>query len=200
MKENRNTVTKETYSNHFKNYLQKFSTLGVREKDIAETFSYCAKENPLVVEYGCAGGRDAKDILRHTTKYIGIDYVEDFIMTAQKELPLGTFLLEDLETYVPPDGTDIIFAFASLLHSDKEKLKTIFSIMHAKLSPKGLVRVSLKYADEYEEKTEIDENGPRIFFYYSESDLREIMLDFSILFMRKEEFSGKISLEILLQK
>ncbi len=193
-------VTQITYSSHFLDYIQKFEESGVRAKDVAEVFSYCKKENASVVELGCGGGREAQEILQHTDNYIGIDYIPEFINHAQHLLPTAQFLLEDLETYTPPHTTDIIFAFASLLHSDKESFKNLILRLYNNLSPYCLVRISLKHADTYAQVIKKDTFGERIFYYYNEDDVLKIASQFNIIFMRKETHAGKDWLEILLQK
>ncbi len=59
-------TTKQTYTLHAQEYLEKFSKLGTRSDDIREVFSYTSCESPIVVEFGCAGGRDAEEILKYT--------------------------------------------------------------------------------------------------------------------------------------
>lgn len=192
--------TKNTYSTNYSEYIDKFNTTGSRDADIDEVFALSHKENPLTIELGCAGGRDAITILRYTNKYIGIDYVPEFIDYAKAHVQCGSFLLADLENYTPPTETDIIFAFASLLHTNKETLRNIFTRIYSSLSTNGLVRISLKQADDYAEQEETDAYGTRTFYYYGESDIRDLTSQFTILFLRTIHFADKKWIEILLQK
>lgn len=193
-------LTQETYSTHFIDYIKKFELNGSRTKDIEETLTYCKKDQPHIVELGCAGGRDALDILKYTKNYIGIDYIREFIDYAKQIIPDANFFVNDLETYTPPQDTDIVFAFASLLHSDKESLQELFLRIHNTLSENGLVRLSIKSKESYSKVVEKDPFGERIFYYYSEKDIREITSQFKIIFIRQETHAGKDWLEILLQK
>ncbi len=193
-------TTKETYSEYFQEYIEKFEQNGPRTEDIQDVFELYKESGAHVVELGCSCGRDAAEIIQYTNRYIGIDYVPEFIEYAKESLPNTTFLTEDIETYTPPAHTDIIFAFASLLHLSKEKLAEVLVKAHTSLSDKGLMRISLKQADEYKEKVETDKFGQRTFYYYSEKDIREITSQFKVIFIHTKAHAGKNWLEILLQK
>lgn len=45
------------------------------------------------------------------------------------------FILADLEEYIFPQGVDIIFSFASLLHTPKETMRRVLDKMYHTLNP-----------------------------------------------------------------
>lgn len=193
-------TTFDTYSLHADNYLSKFSLNGVRVRDIDETFTYISKKNPIVLELGCAGGRDAHHILTKTHNYTGIDYIPQFIEEARKANPEGHFSASDIRTYTPEKEVDIVFAFASLLHLSKEELQVVCENMYKTLPPRGLFRVSLKQSDEYKKEKVSDQCGERVFYYYDKDTLLSLAHLFTPLFMRTEEHAGTQWIEALFQK
>jgi len=172
-KEPLQNFTEATYDKAARGYAEKFKDIGVRSLDVDQVFALVDKENPNVVEIGCGGGREAEYILTKTKNYTGMDVSAGMIEIAYENIPEGNFVKADIAAYHFPESTDIIFAFASLLHSSKEELEVIFNRMHTSLNDDGLVYVSLKRKDEYATAVVEDEYGPREFYYYT----RETVLD-----------------------
>ena len=113
-------------------------------------------------------------ILEYTENYIGIDASEEMIALAKKALPATDFRVADITTFETPMNTDIVFAFASLLHFDKKANAKILAKTHAALSPEGIVYISLK-RDPYEERIVVDDFGPRTFYFYERKDIEEMI-------------------------
>ena len=158
--------TVETYNRSVPGLAQKFANFGPRISDIEKGFSYISKGNPNVLEIGCGYGREAKEILKHTDRYLGMDISEEMIKMAKTELPNCNFEIADIDDYVFPKDLDIIFSFASLLHSDKEHLKLILERAYGSLNQNGIFYISLKH-DKYHSETKEDEFGIRTYFYYT---------------------------------
>jgi SAM-dependent methyltransferase len=198
--EDKKQQTKDTYNDNAQAFADKFDNLGVRVRDIEETFILIKKENPRVLEIGCGNGRDATEIIRRTSDYLGIDVSEKLIELARVKVPGGRFKVVDIESFVFPRGFDIIFAFASLIHVPKEAFKEILSVSYHALNPDGVFRISLKYAKQYGEVTQKDELGVRTSYGYSKEDIEEISGQFLIIKNELEEFKDQVKLEVLLQK
>jgi trans-aconitate methyltransferase len=158
------------------------------------------KDNPEVLEIGCGNGRDAEYILKFSKSYLGIDYSSKFIELCKEKVPNGNFIINDVEEYIFPNNLDIVFAFASLLHTPKEKLKEIFHKVFTSLNAGGIFRVSLKEADEYEEKNIEEVFGKRTFYFYSKKDILEINKDFKVIRLESNELNRQRWLEVILQK
>lgn len=192
--------TIDTYNKTASLMTEKFNGLGARIDDIQETFKLITKENPSVLEIGCGNGRDALEIIKYTNNYLGIDISNRFIEIAKEKAPLGKFEIADIEYYTFPNNIDIIFAFASLIHVQKESLKTVFKNMYNSLSDGGVIRISMKNNDIYKEVTKEDEFGTRTYYLYSKKDIEELAGNFLVIKSELNELRGQVWLEILLQK
>jgi len=192
--------TTDTYNRSAAAMARKFNTIGGRVENVEKVFSYATKENPFVLEIGCGNGRDAVEILKKTNHYLGIDISEEMVRLAKEQSPAGEFEVADVEGYEFPQGVDIIFSFASLLHSDKESVKQVFEEVYAALNPGGLFFVSLKNAP-YQEKAQTDEFGTRTFYYYTLEDLKGFAGEkFKVLWQDEPIHGNQKWADVLLQK
>jgi len=173
---NNKAQTIETYNRTARAMADKFDNLGSRVEDVRNAFSFVEKENPNVFEIGCANGRDAKEIVTRTDSYLGIDLSEAMIGLAREYVPEASFEIADFEEYVFPSGIDVIFAFASLLHSDQKNVERILHRAHNCLNENGIFYISLKHG-EYQSRDRIDKLGTRTFYYYTPKIIREIIVD-----------------------
>jgi len=168
------TETIETYNKSTKALADKFNKSGARIDDIERVFAHFEKNDLNVLEIGCGNGRDAQEILKHTKNYLGIDVSEEMIKLAKESLPEAKFVVADIEDYVLPVNLDIIFAFASLLHTDKDSLRQILDSAYRALNPGGIFFISLKYGG-YHEKTTTDKFGTRTYYFYTPEKIFELM-------------------------
>jgi trans-aconitate methyltransferase len=166
--------TIETYNKAAEAYAEKFNSIGSRQHDIERAIQLWGKmKKPAVVEWGCGNGRDAAVICEFSSSFVGIDASSEMIRLAQTDLPDIHFEVADIGTYETPANTDIIFAFASLLHFDKVAVRSILKRAHAKLNDEGLVYISLKQAP-YEERIVTDTYGDRVFYFYERKDMDDL--------------------------
>ncbi len=192
--------TIDTYNKSAQALARKFNDLGVRISDIEEVFNLLNKENSKVIEIGCGNGRDAEEIIKHTNDYLGLDISEELIKLAQEKVPQGNFLVADVTSFEFPKNMDIIFAFASLIHLNREDLKKVLDKIYRNLNSKGIVRISMKYSDEYKEVTKEDEFGIRTYYHYSLNDIKELSYQFHLLKNLENDLRGQKWIEIMLQK
>lgn len=190
-----------TYNQSAAALVKKFNSLGGYPEDIEKTFSFVQnKDNPKVFEIGCGGGRDARDILRYTNNYTSIDISEEFIKHAREEIPNTNFIVADVDEFDFPKDIDAIFAFASLLHSDKESIGQILEKAYESLNEHGVVFLSLKYG-EYKEVRKTDEFGTRTFYYYTPETLKELAGEkFKTVFENQRNFRDQEWFNIIFQK
>lgn len=178
----------------------KFNAVGARKDDIARAFSYIQATNPAVLEIGCGNGRDAAEIIKFTPDYLGIDYSQGMLDIARRDLPKARFDLVDVETFDFPPALDAIFAFASLLHSNKENLKVILGKAFVALKSGGVFFISLKKAPYQEELVE-EELGIRTFYYYEPQDIRSLAgSQFNVVYEKVQTIRRQDWLEMILQK
>jgi len=192
--------TENTYDKAARGYAEKFKNIGVRSKDVDIVFSLVDTVNPSVVEIGCGAGREAEYILTKTNNYVGMDISEGMLEIARENLPDVCFVKADIATYQFPNHIDIVFAFASLLHSSKEELQVIFRNMHEVLNKEGVVYVSLKRKEEHSSATVEDMYGPRQFYYYTKANILDIAGDnFEEVFYQEQEL-GESWFTMILKK
>ena len=170
---NKKEETVRTYNKGASEFAKYFDGIDSRTKDIERGFSYLENQPRKTLELGCGNGRDAKDILEYTDDYLGIDISEGMISLARESVPEGNFLTADMEDFTFPPHLNIIFAFASLLHVNKEAVKNILRKAHNDLDQDGIFYISLKY-DDYQEKIKDGEFGRRYFYFYNEQDMSEL--------------------------
>lgn len=192
--------TISTYDHSAKQLADKFDSLGARIADIEETFALVEKENPKVLEIGCGNGRDAAEILKRTNDYIGVDISEELIKLARQKVPQAKFEVADITDFSLPERVDIVFAFASLIHLNKEDFAMVLDKIFNSLNPGGAVRISLKHSDVYKEVTKEDEFGVRTYYHYSQGDMAKLAKNFAFIKNELNDLRGQKWLEILLQK
>lgn len=192
--------TIDTYNRTASQMADKFRGIGARIEDIEKTFSLLNKPNLHVLEIGCGDGRDAREIIKHTKNYIGIDISSAMIELAGKHVPEATFTVADVERFSFPNNLDVIFSFASLLHSDKDAVKNILNKVHEALNESGLFFISLK-RDDYQSKVKEDEFGTRTFYFYQPSDIKEMLGDkYKVVFEDEQSFQNQDWFTLILQK
>ncbi len=190
----------ETYNKNSKLFIEKFNKYGARIDDIKRAFSYINKTNPKIVELGCGNGREAKEIVKHTDDYIGIDLSEKFTEEAKKELPSINFLLANFEEYIFPQEVDIIFAFASLIHTNETSFKNILEKVYSALNKDGIFYISLKHG-EYKEVTKKVYLGTITDYLYTLEKVSEMAGNkYKIIYNNTYDLRNQKWLDMILQK
>lgn len=171
------TRTVDTYNEQAIRFASYYDNIPAREKDIKKAIELLGSvSHPIrIVEIGCGDGRDAEVILNYTNDYVGLDPSKAFINLARQRLPNGNFVIGDAESFDYGNNIDIVFAFASLLHINRESLAKVVTKVESSLSDGGILYMSLKSADEYEEVPTHDEYGFRQFYRYSPDNVRELV-------------------------
>jgi SAM-dependent methyltransferase len=194
-------VTIDTYNSKASDFASYFDSYGARKGDVDKVFNLISKKDPFVVELGCGNGRDAGYILTKTNKYLGMDASQSLIEIATKNNPRADFVVSDFKDFEFPKGMDIVFAFASLLHADKNTFLKVLKNAHKKLNLDGLFYLSLKRRDNYEELNKKDRFGERNFYFYSLGNI-EKMIDglYGIIEYEQKKHADDEWLEVILEK
>lgn len=167
--------TVDTYNNSAEELATYFKGIGSRTKDIDIAIELCPTQaNPNVLEIGCGDGRDAEEIVKRTTSYVGFDISSALIKLAQAKVPRAHFEVADATTFNYPSDLDIVFAFASLLHLDKEEVGIVMKKVEQALKPGGIFYISLKLAPKYEHRVKQDQFGTRLFYFYNPKLITEL--------------------------
>jgi SAM-dependent methyltransferase len=168
-----NTKVYDEYANEFSKY---FGTIGSRIGDIERGLKLAGNpSNAKVFEIGCGDGRDAEEIVKRVGYYEGIDPSKGLLGIAKKLVPDGKFVLADAVSYdFPNKKLDVIFAFASLLHLDKDDVYEIFQKANRSLRPGGIFYISLKERKEYIEEISSLYGTERMFYYYNPEIIKHV--------------------------
>jgi SAM-dependent methyltransferase len=162
--------TIKTYDDSAEALAKYFSGIGPRTNDINLGFRLSnPAEGSRVVEIGCGDGRDALEISKKTSWYEGFDPSIKLLEIAKIKVPSGSFIKADAVNYRYPKNIDIIFAFASLLHVNRDELITVMKKVYSSLRDGGIFYISLKERAVYTEEVKKDEYGERMFYYYNPS-------------------------------
>jgi SAM-dependent methyltransferase len=191
----------KSYNENADRMVKKFNSLLGYPEEIKRIFSVISKDNPKILEIGCGSGRDAKEILKYTNDYLGIDFSKELIKHAKKFVPQARFRVADLDDLTFPQKLDVIFAAASLLHSDKKSLKKFFNKAYKSLNKKGIIFLSLKYSQKHKEERKVDDWGTRTFYSYNIKSVKEIAgKRYKLLSKETKELRSQKWLSLMLQK
>lgn len=170
--------TISTYNSSAELVSEHFKGVGSRVSDIEKALELAAcNRDAAVIEIGCGDGRDAEEIVRRVGAYAGFDPSEGLLEIARRRLPATAFSRSDALGFNYPKNIDVVFAFASLLHSPVEDVQKAFIKVHDSLRPGGVFMISLKEREEYESELVKDLFGERLFYYYNEALLSKIAGD-----------------------
>lgn len=168
--------TIETYDASAPALAEYFKGIGPRVADIERALKL-AGGHGKVVEIGCGDGRDAAEIVKRVDWYEGFDPSTGLLAIARENLPDVSFVTADALTYNYPDNLDVVYAFASLLHVNRDELKRVLARVASALRPGGVVYISLKERPQYEEEAKTDNYGERMFYYYAPDTVCELAGD-----------------------
>lgn len=163
------------YDHSAKELAEYFRGIGPRITDIERGLELAGKSvGAKVIELGCGDGRDAMEVIRRVAWYEGVDPSEGLLALARQSVPNTSFVLADALGYAYPQNLDIIFAFASLLHINRESLPEVFKKAQEALRAGGIFYISLKERSEYIEELKEDQYGRRMFYYYTPALIQEL--------------------------
>lgn len=169
-------TTISTYDNSAEQLAAYFSGIGSRLDVIKEALKLANHpKGARVVEVGCGDGRDAKDIVPLVGWYEGFDPSIELIKLARKRSLNASFVLADALNYNYPKNTDVIFGFASYLHLNRDDFAKAAKKAAGSLRSGGIIAITLKERDSYQEELVKDEFGERWFYYYDEATVKDVL-------------------------
>ncbi len=102
-------------------------------------------KNGLVLDPGCAAGRDSAKLIKAGLNAVGVDLVEEFIKRAKKDVPKGKFYVMDLlDMKFPENHFDGIWACAVLLHIEKKDILKVLKAFFKILKKGGVLNIRVK--------------------------------------------------------
>jgi len=135
-------------------------------------------KHATILDVGCGGGHKTKYFQEKSLDVLGIDFSENMITRAKKEVPEAKFqVLDAYEVDKLPQQFDCVFAQAMLLHVPKKDVLTLLKKFKDRLNKNGLLYIAVKEIkeDQTEEKV-VKENDygyeyERFFSFFTLSEL-----------------------------
>ncbi len=192
----------EVYNSKTKELIEKFDKIWPRIFDIDNAIKLFWKNKDIsILEIWCFSWREYSYIRNFTKNYTGIDISKDAIRYAKNQFSDWEFIIWDIEDYNFEKKYDIIFAFASLIHSDRETTQRLFEKFHSILTPKWIIYVSLKASEKYSEIEKIDEFWTRIYYHYNINEYKKNSENkFKIIYEDTQNFNHQEWFTLCFQK
>ncbi|MFA5136197.1 MAG: class I SAM-dependent methyltransferase [Patescibacteria group bacterium] len=155
------------------------SIQNIPSKDQIDDFISLLPQGALILDAGCASGRDSKIMHEKGKKVIGIDLSTELIKIAKKNNPEIQFV-EGNFLHLPfeDDHFDGIWSHASLLHFESidEVLKSLREF-HRVLKTEGVIHIFVKEKKDkkFDVVTDSLSHHDRFFQYFTEDEMSEYM-------------------------
>ncbi len=146
------------------------------KKELEELASLLPK-GAKVLDAGCGAGVPAAKFLADSRfEVVGIDFSENMLKLARKNVPNATFIRKDMTKLDFADNSfDGLTALYSIIHVPREKHAPLFESFHRILKPEGIMLVCLG-PDEWEATTEY--HGTNMFWsHYSPEKTLQLVND-----------------------
>ena len=120
------------------------STLSVDMKEVEDIFLSYLGKGGKILDLGCGSGRDSIYFQSKGYDVTPADGSMEICRIAEKNtgIPVRHMLFQDIDYVNEFDG---VWACSSLLHSKKEDLRGIFSLIHNALNENGIFYSSFKF-------------------------------------------------------
>lgn len=159
-------TTIEYYNNHASQFIE--NTLYVDMESLYQPFCEHLALDAVILDLGCGSGRDSLAFKNKGYIVDAIDYSEELVKQA-KTLTGIHVRHESFYDLSESNQYDGIWACASLLHCDREKLLDILNRIHQALRRGGVCYMSFKYG-----KTNREKDG-RVFTDLDEYQAKELL-------------------------
>lgn len=122
------------------------TTVSVDFSDVQEHFLSRLQPGMHILDFGCGSGRDTKYFLDKGYQVSAIDGSEELCVLASKYtgITVRHMYFQEFDECERYDG---IWACASILHLNKEELKSVFLKMAAGLKDNGIIFTCFKYGE-----------------------------------------------------
>ncbi|MGV2950106.1 class I SAM-dependent methyltransferase [Acinetobacter schindleri] len=151
--------TIDYYNKHAEEFTA--STFEVDMESLYQPFLAELPERAYILDVGCGAGRDTLAFENKGYKVDAIDYSEELVERAT----LLTGIQVKLQSFYEIDEHEVydgVWACASLLHCERDRLAKVIGLLITALKPNGVLYMSFKYGDSDREKdgrafTDLDE-------------------------------------------
>ena len=148
--------------------------------DLIDDFSALLKPGLKVLDIGCAGGRDTKELSNKGFEVVGLDASKKLVIHAQNRFPDIKFMAGDmLKMPLPNDSFDGIWCHAVILHLETIKdVNRSIKEMNRVLRSGGVVHLYTKgyiSGPETEDVVSAFFDKPRFFRYFKLDKLTDLL-------------------------
>ena len=162
-------MTIDYYNQHAAEYFAETVEADLQEQ--RDAFLAVLPPGGQIVDLGCGSGRDSHYFLEKGFAVDALDASKELCKLAQQFTGISVQCCT-IQEWEPEKAYDGIWACASLLHLEREDLKTFFKNCHRFLKKDGVLFVSAKEGVQ----TGTDEKG-RFFTYFDDALIRELVQD-----------------------
>ncbi len=178
LRETYNKIAKDWHHNH---YQDDWWHEGV------DAFASFLPPHAHIVDMGCGSGHKAKYLVERGFRVTGIDFSEELLAIAAREVPQAAFILSDMrDLSAVQERVDGVLSQASLLHIAKKDAPVVIAHWVEKLKPGGSLYVAVKGIQEGRpEEQSITENDygypyERFFSFYSLQEIKKYLTDLGL--------------------
>lgn len=158
---------------------------------IKKMMKYLPKES-ILLDAGCAYGRDANIFSNNNYKVIGIDLSQKLLNEAKKRYKNIKFLKMDVrELKFPDQYFDGVWCNAVLFHLNNEDIKLALKEFYRVLKQDGILYTSYKKGIGSEEKLAFKTNYIRFFNYQTQESIEKLIKKSNLSTIERYEFNEK---------
>lgn len=122
-----------------------------------------------IIEIGCGGGRDARDLIKLGYEYVGTDISEGLLEEARKNVPGYTFLKQSMYDLFSAKKFDGFWASAVFLHAPKDKIGEALGSTKSVLKRGAIGYISVKKGEGE------GVFGGRFFSFWDKSEFDDVL-------------------------
>lgn len=163
--------TKQSYNNSAHKWSEAHLNKGYWQKQIAKFHQLLPKGE--IIEIGCGGGRDARELVEMGYKYTGTDISAGLLKEARKNVPGQKFYEQSVYELSFPKKFDGFWACAVLLHIPKSRISEALRSIKSVIKPGAIGFISIKNGDEeglYGEKP-----AQRFFAFWKKDEFSKVL-------------------------
>ncbi len=170
-------LTVASYDQHAKQWSSEHDTSDFWKDELDLFQKYLPKGK--ILEIGCGGGRDAKELIARGYNYIGTDVSEGFVKEAKARLPNTIFLVQSAYDLKFKNEFDGFWSSATLLHIPHNRINEALKSINKTLKPGAIGFISIKQGigeQVFDEQLHDGTPISRFFSFYQPDEFKEILL------------------------
>ncbi|HET9721941.1 MAG TPA: methyltransferase domain-containing protein [Candidatus Saccharimonadales bacterium] len=164
-------ITKRSYDQNAHQWSENHSHRGYWRRQIVKFHELLPSGE--IIEIGCGGGRDARELVELGYKYTGTDISPELLKEARKNVPGQKFYEQSLYELSFPKKFDGFWACAVLLHIPKSRISEALNSIKSVLKPQAIGFISIKNGQG--EDLYGNEKIKRFFSFWKKEDFEQVL-------------------------